>query len=132
MVSDCFCFELLLLMSCRIHVTESPFTVFVVDDDKSVLASLKLLLESSGYRVGTFSSAEDFLLTARVEKTLLSYTRHPSAWMSGFELQEHLLESQAPVPIIFTTGHDSNPRKPPEAERWAKFYSHYIPTMIKG
>jgi FixJ family two-component response regulator len=35
--------------------------VFVVDDDESVCASLKLLIESGGYRVVTCKSAEDFL-----------------------------------------------------------------------
>jgi FixJ family two-component response regulator len=40
---------------------EGKFIVFVVDDDESVRASLKLLIESSGYEVVTFRSAGDFL-----------------------------------------------------------------------
>jgi FixJ family two-component response regulator len=93
-------------MSCRIPVAENPSTVFVVDDDESVLASLRLLLESSGYRVGTFKSAEDFLHSTRKEKPccLLLDIRLPG--MSGFKLQEHLLESRVPVPVIFMTGRD--------------------------
>jgi len=42
-------------------MAEAKFVVFVVDDDESVRASLKLLIESSGYQVVTFKSAEDFL-----------------------------------------------------------------------
>ena len=42
-------------------MAEAKFIVFVVDDDESVRASLKLLIESSGYDVITFKSAEDFL-----------------------------------------------------------------------
>jgi FixJ family two-component response regulator len=87
-------------------MAEAQFTVFVVDDDESVLASLRLLLESSGYNVGTFKSAEDFLHSTREEKPccLLLDIRLPG--MSGFKLQEHMLESQVPVPVIFMTGHD--------------------------
>lgn len=35
--------------------------VIVVDEDESVRASLRLLIESSGYPVCTFKSAEDLL-----------------------------------------------------------------------
>jgi len=42
-------------------MAEAKFVVFVVDDDESVRASLKLLIESSGYQVVTSKSAEDFL-----------------------------------------------------------------------
>ncbi len=87
-------------------MAEAQFTVFVVDDDESVLSSLKLLIESSGYRVTTFKSAEDFLHSARVEKPccLILDIRLPG--MSGFKLQEYLLKSQTPIPVIFMTGHD--------------------------
>ncbi len=42
-------------------MAEAKFIVFVVEDDESVRASLKLLIESSGYDVVAFKSAEDFL-----------------------------------------------------------------------
>jgi len=42
-------------------MADGKFVVFVVDDDESVRASLKLLIESSGYDVVTFKSSEDFL-----------------------------------------------------------------------
>ena len=87
-------------------VAEAQITLFVVDDDESVLASLRLLIESCGYRVVTFNSAEDFLHSAREEKPccLVLDIRLPG--MSGFKLQEHLLESQTRIPVIFITGHD--------------------------
>jgi FixJ family two-component response regulator len=87
-------------------MAQTQFTVFVVDDDESVLASLRLLIESSGYRVVTFKSAEDFLHSAREEKPccLILDIRLPG--MSGFKLQEHLLKSRTPIPVIFITGHD--------------------------
>ena len=81
--------------------------VFVVDDDESVRASLKLLIESIGYRVVTFKSAEDFLDPGFGENPccLILDIRLPG--MSGFKLQEHLVKSQTRIPVIFVTGHDS-------------------------
>ncbi len=101
------------MTKCRTAMAEAQFTVFVVDDDQSVLASLKLLIESSGYRALTFKSAEDLLDSVRKEKPccLVLDIRLPG--MSGFKLQERLLESQTAVPVIFITGQD---REGTEAE----------------
>jgi FixJ family two-component response regulator len=85
---------------------QKPKFVFVVDDDDSVRASLKLLIESSGYQVVTFKSAEDFLDSGFKESPccLILDIRLPG--MSGFKLQEHLVKSQTRIPVIFITGHD--------------------------
>jgi FixJ family two-component response regulator len=82
--------------------------VFVVDDDESVRASLKLLIESNGYDVATFKSAEDFLDSRFRENPccLILDIRLPG--MSGFQLQESLLKSQRRIPVIFITAHDHN------------------------
>ncbi len=87
-------------------MAEAKFIVFVVEDDESVRASLKLLIESSGYDVVTFKSAEDFLDFRFRENPccLILDIRLPG--MSGFKLQEHLLKSQSRIPVIFITGHD--------------------------
>ena len=87
-------------------MAEATFIVFVVDDDESVRASLKLLIESSGYPVVTFRSAEDFLDSNFRGRPccLILDIRLPG--MSGFKLQEYLLELQARIPVIFITGHD--------------------------
>ena len=89
-------------------MAEAKFIVFVVDDDESVRASLKLLIESSGYDVVTFKSAEDFLDSRSRENPccLILDIRLPG--MSGFQLQEHLVKSQVRIPVIFITGHDRN------------------------
>ena len=89
-------------------MAETKFVVFVVDDDESVRASLKLLIESVGYHVVTFKSAEDFL-DSRFKGNpccLILDIRLPG--MSGFKLQEYLLNSQVQIPVIFITGHDRN------------------------
>ncbi len=87
-------------------MAEPKSIVFVVDDDESVRAALKLLIESIGYDVVTFKSAEDFLDSAFRENPccLILDIRLPG--MSGFQLQEHLVKSQTRIPVIFITGHD--------------------------
>ncbi len=87
----------------------AKFIVFVVDDDESVRASLRLLLESSGYDVVTFKSAEDFLDDDFQEspRCLILDVRLPG--LNGFELQEELLKSENRIPVIFITGHDRDP-----------------------
>ena len=86
-------------------MAEAKFIVFVVDDDESVCASLKLLIESHGYCAVTFKSAEEFLLGFGESPCCLILDIHLPG-MSGFKLQEHLVKSQTRIPVIFITGHD--------------------------
>ena len=90
----------------RIIMAEAKSIVFVVDDDESVRASLKLLIESSGYDVVTFKSAEDFLGSGIGESPRCLILDIHLPGMSGFKLQEHLVKSQTRIPVIFITGHD--------------------------
>ena len=97
-------------------MAEANFTVYVVDDDKSVRASLKLLIESCGYPVVTFKSAEDFLHSSfRESSACLILDIHLSG-MSGFDLQKQLVKSQSRIPVIFITGQD-RPKMEDEAMR---------------
>jgi FixJ family two-component response regulator len=82
--------------------------IYVVDDDEAVRDSLSWLLESNGYLVKCFSSAERFLQTVvgndrEVTSCAILDVRMPG--MSGLELQEHLLAEAIPMPIAFITGH---------------------------
>jgi two-component system response regulator FixJ len=97
-------------------MAEEKFTVFVVDDDGSVRASLKLLMEACGYPVVTFESAEDFLHSSfRGSPGCLILDIHLPG-MSGFDLQKQLIKSQSLIPVVFITGHD-RPRMEDEAMR---------------
>ncbi len=85
---------------------EAQFTVVVVDDDESVRASLKLLMESAGYDVLTFQSAEDFLdFNFGKNPCCLILDIHLPG-LSGFDLRKCLIESHSRIPVIFITGHD--------------------------
>ncbi len=80
-------------------------TVFIVDDEEAVAASLRWLIESVGLRVETFSTAGEFLTRYRTERAgcLVLDVRMPA--MSGLELQERLNAQGVSLPIIFVTGH---------------------------
>ncbi|MDX3896404.1 response regulator transcription factor [Pusillimonas sp.] len=88
---------------------EEPNTVFIVDDDEAVRDSLRWLLEANGYRVKSFSGAEDFLDAYEADQigVLIVDVRMPG--MSGLELQEELIARKAPLPIVFITGHGDVP-----------------------
>jgi len=79
-------------------------TVHVVDDDAAVLQSARWLLESEGFAVETYSSAEDFLHRSdcpQPECVILDL-RMPD--MDGLQLQEKLARAASSPPIIFLTG----------------------------
>jgi len=88
-------------------------TVYIVDDDEAMRDSLKWLLESMGYNVDVFSSASEFLETIKPKITDKCVCNKPCCLitdvcmpgMSGMELQEELIASGIPIPIIFITGH---------------------------
>ena len=79
--------------------------VFVVDDDVSVRESLELLLQSEGWCVETFASADEFLKRSRalVPSCLILDISLPG--INGLDLQARLNGDRKYVPIIFITGH---------------------------
>lgn len=79
--------------------------ISIVDDDESVREALESLMRSAGYIPKVFSSAGDFLSSEYVNDTgcLILDVQMPG--MSGLELQNHLVASNSPVPIIFISAH---------------------------
>lgn len=85
-------------------------TIFIVDDDPSVLKGLKRLFKSKGYDVGTFASAQNFLRSNPSRKgpaCLVLDMKMPG--LSGLEMQEKLDQGEYDVPIVFLTGHGDIP-----------------------
>jgi FixJ family two-component response regulator len=83
--------------------------VFVVDDDISVRESLELLIESAGWRVELFASAQDFLAhpRANVPCCLILDVSLPD--LNGLELQHRIATDRVELPIVFITGHGDIP-----------------------
>jgi FixJ family two-component response regulator len=87
----------------------SSRTVYVVDDDESFVTALSRLLRLNGLEPKPFTSASRFLesLDGSARGCVLADLSMPD--MSGFELQERLAASPAPMPIVFLTGHGDIP-----------------------
>lgn len=90
-------------------MTKASSTIYVVDDDEAVRDSLQWLLEANGYHVQCFAGGEAFLNSYDPDHVgvLIVDVRMPG--MSGLELQEILLQREAPLPIVFITGHGDVP-----------------------
>jgi FixJ family two-component response regulator len=90
---------------CTVSPTDHVPLVYVVDDDEALRDSLRWLLESAGYRVMTYPTAERFLLACEpgAAACLVLDVRLPG--MSGPDLQQELNRRGETLPIIFITGH---------------------------
>ncbi len=88
--------------------TDNPI-VFVVDDDSSMREALTDLITSVGFLVEAFKSAPEFLKHRRRDAPacLVLDVRLPG--LSGLDLQRELVRTEAPVPIIFISGHGDIP-----------------------
>jgi FixJ family two-component response regulator len=88
--------------------TDDPI-VFVVDDDSSMREALVDLITSVGLFVEAFKSAREFLEHRRRDAPacLVLDVRLPG--LSGLDLQRELVRTEAPLPIIFITGHGDIP-----------------------
>jgi FixJ family two-component response regulator len=84
-------------------------TVFVIDDDAAVRASIQGLLKSVGLHSETFGSTPEFLHARRLTgpSCLVLDVRLPGT--NGLEFQRQLMEAGIRIPIIFITGHGDIP-----------------------
>ena len=79
--------------------------VFVVEGDDAARESLEALLETAGYRTAAFASGAAFLdsLGSASGACVVLDIKMPE--MDGLEVQRHLNDSGALLPVIFITGH---------------------------
>jgi FixJ family two-component response regulator len=86
-----------------------PPTVFIIDDDAAVRASIQDLLESLGLRSESFATAEQFLRSRRSEgpSCLILDVRLPG--INGLDFQRRLADAGFQIPIVFITGHGDIP-----------------------
>ena len=84
-------------------------TVFVVDDDANVRASIQGLLKSAGLRAECFETAEKFLQRkpSKGPGCLILDVSLPG--MNGLDFQQKLRNAGLQIPIIFVTGYGDIP-----------------------
>ena len=87
------------------HASAPTPVVFVIDDDVSVRESLKLLIQTAGWRAEIFASAHEFLVHPRavVPSCLVLDVALPD--LNGLDLQKRVAVDRPDMPIIFLTGH---------------------------
>lgn len=86
-----------------------PATVFVVDDDAGMRASIAGLLKSAGLRSECFGAAEEFLRTNRPDMPSCLVLDVGLPGINGLEFQHKLADAGVQIPIIFITGHGDIP-----------------------
>src|SRR5256714_9971603 len=89
--------------------TAAAPTVFVVDDDDLVRASIQGMLKSVGLHSETFGTPQEFLRSKRTDgpSCLVLDVRLPG--VNGLDFQHELADAGIRIPIIFITGHGDIP-----------------------
>jgi len=82
--------------------------VSIVDDDRGIRQALEALMRSAGLSAEAFASAEDFLASGRLEQTACLVLDVQLPRMTGLELQKHLVDAGASVPIVFITAFEED------------------------
>jgi len=88
---------------------EQKARVYVIDDDAAMRDSLEFLLDSSGFDVTLFESAQHFLdaLPGLAFGCIVSDVRMPG--IDGIELLKHMKAAGSRFPILIMTGHGDVP-----------------------
>jgi FixJ family two-component response regulator len=84
-------------------------TVFVIDDDVEVRASIQALLKSAGLHSESFGTAEEFLRKEAPDGPSCLVLDVSLPGVGGLELQRKLADARVLIPIIFITGHGDIP-----------------------
>jgi FixJ family two-component response regulator len=84
--------------------TSSPATVLVVDDDQSVLRSLRRLLSASGFHVKAFTRPSELIASEIPKTNACMVVDIDLPEMNGIEMCEVLKRSGCGLPTILITG----------------------------
>jgi FixJ family two-component response regulator len=84
-------------------------TVFVVDDDDGVRASIEGLLKSARLRCASFGTAEEFLSNKLPDGPNCLVLDVSLPGVNGLDFQRQLSDAGIQIPIIFITGHGDIP-----------------------
>jgi FixJ family two-component response regulator len=91
-------------------VSRTPL-IAIIDDDAAVREAVQGLVEAFGFTAATFSSAEEFLQSERLNDTACLVTDVQLPGMSGLQLQNHLTVSGSRIPVIVITAFPGDDRR---------------------
>src|SRR5467141_2240840 len=84
-------------------------TVFVVDDDAGVRASIQGLLKSAKLKCTSYGTAEEFLRNKPPDGPSCLVLDVSLPGVNGLDFQRQLADAGIQIPIIFITGHGDIP-----------------------
>ena len=84
-------------------------TVFIVDDDAGVRASVQGLLKTEGVRSEAFATPEEFLNSNHLDNPACLVLDVRLRGISGLDFQRKLSEMGLQIPIVFITAHGDIP-----------------------
>ncbi|SEK40909.1 two component transcriptional regulator, LuxR family [Stigmatella aurantiaca] len=90
-------------------MTEAPATIFLVDDDESVLRGLGRLLRASGYATKPFAAPSEFLAQLSGDTLGCAVLDLRMPGLNGLELQQVMASKGCHLPVIFISGHGDVP-----------------------
>ncbi len=90
-------------------MADSTQQVFVVDDDESVLKSLRRLLKSSGFAVETHTSPLGFLEAVSPDSPSCVVLDLSMPDMDGMSVHKAIVEREWPCGVVILTGHGDIP-----------------------
>src|SRR5215510_13407261 len=93
---------------CKMAVADVP-TVFVIDDDADIRASLQGLLKSAGLQSECFERAEQFLQRKHPDSPGCLILDVSLPGINGLDFQQQLRNAGVHIPIIFVTAHGDIP-----------------------
>ena len=81
-------------------------TVYAVDDDPDVLASLRFLLETEGFAVKTFADGSALLSSSLPGPSDCLVVDYRMTGMDGLELVRHLRDRHVSSPVVLVTAYE--------------------------
>ncbi len=89
------------------NIARRMVVVVAVDDDFRVRESIESLVESAGYSLQLFSSAEEFLDSGKLAVAACVITDVRMPGIDGLELQRRIRRERPTLPVIFISAHNA-------------------------
>jgi len=110
--------------------------IYILDDDETVLRSLKLLMVSYGFAVGVFSSAEDFFSAVPNSAPGCLILDIHMGGLNGWDTMQRLTKTRSTRPVIVITADKDDSFKERALKAGAvgflqkPFEDHYLLHMV--
>ena len=102
--------------------SEQQSLVAIVDDDAEVRVALMRLLSSAGFATESYASGIDFVQSVATHLPGCVVLDLHMPGLSGFDVQQELVEHYPEVPVVIVTGHDTGEARRRALSLGAKAY----------